>query len=332
MSVLSGKKVLLFSQFFFGYEKIIANKMKDLGAEVALYDEMSIKKPLERAILKISPILFSFRTNQYYKSIINLEREISYDYVLFIDCEMPTELVMRECRKAFPNAKLCLHLWDSVENLKGIVKKFKYFDYISSFDKEDAQQYDLTFRPLFFGDDYRVKREDVSLDEYEYDLSFIGTIHSDRYDIINKLNKVTAKMYVYPYLQSKFIYFFYRIIKKEFRNSRITDFEYSKLDSKTIAGIVERSKAILDIQHPNQTGLTIRTIEMLGMKKKIITTNADIKNYDFYNANNICIIDRQTPYVPDMFYSSNYEEIPENIYEYYSIDSWIWGVLGIGNG
>ena len=36
----------------------------------------------------------------------------------------------------------------------------------------------------------------------------------------------------------------------------------------------------------------MRTIEMLGALK-MITTNAEIQNYDFYHPNNICIVDRE---------------------------------------
>ena len=46
--------------------------------------------------------------------------------------------------------------------------------------------------------------------------------------------------------------------------------------------IVTNSKCVLDSAQANQNGLTIRVIEMLGAKKKIITTNEDVVNYDFY--------------------------------------------------
>jgi len=71
---------------------------------------------------------------------------------------------------------------------------------------------------------------------------------------------------------------------------------------------------------------------MLGMKKKLVTTNSDIVNYDFYNERNICVINRSSPVIPEEFYKTEYEEIPESIYEYYSIGQWVLGVLGVCNG
>lgn len=57
------------------------------------------------------------------------------------------------------------------------------------------------------------------------------------------------------------------------------------------------SKAQIEIQHPSQKGLTTRAFESLGTKTKLITTNPAIRQYDFYNSNNILIIDRNNPVI-----------------------------------
>ena len=109
-------------------------------------------------------------------------------------------------RKAFPNAKFCLHLWDSVRNLKGVDKVFSFFDFITSFDSEDCKKYKLKFRPLFFCDEYR----NIESDNKSYDFVFIGTIHSDRYKVIKKLKDSLDEKYqnfYYLFLQNKFIYY-----------------------------------------------------------------------------------------------------------------------------
>jgi len=328
-NALQDIKILLFSQYFFGYEEKIAKKMRELGAEVSLYDEMSVNTPFERALLKISSSVFKNKTKKYYDDILEKEKSNRYDYVVFIDCEMPTANVLKKYKRNFKEARFCLHMWDSIDNLKGVADKFKFFDHITSFDRKDATVHKLGFRPLFFCDEYRATAEKR---EYKYNLSFIGTIHSDRYSIIKELKNNTTNFYLYPYLQSKFIYYFFKWTKKEFRYTKITDFRFDKIDSLTIAGVVNESSAILDIQHPMQTGLTMRTLEMLGMNKKIVTTNIDIKNYDFYNPNNICIIDRKKPVVPNEFYNREYEYLDNNIYEYYSIGQWILDVLGVCHG
>ena len=47
------------------------DKMIELGADVILFDEMSIKKPIERAFLKVNPRIFTIKTRAYYEKILN---------------------------------------------------------------------------------------------------------------------------------------------------------------------------------------------------------------------------------------------------------------------
>ena len=94
----------------------------------------------------------------------------------------------------------------------------------------------------------------------------------------------------------------------------------SKLD---VLNVIGKSKSIIDIQHPLQPGLTMRTIEIIGAKKKLFTTNKDVENYDFYNRNNIFIINRNEPKLDFSFLKKDYEDIDETIYEKYSLSSWI---------
>ena len=66
----------------------------------------------------------------------------------------------------------------------------------------------------------------------------------------------------------------------------------------------------------------MRTIETLGAKKKLITTNKQIIEYDFYNPANVLVVDRKNPVIPDVFMITPYVEIPQEIYNKYYIDSW----------
>ena len=62
---------------------------------------------------------------------------------------------------------------------------------------------------------------------------------------------------------------------------------------------------------------------MIGMKKKIITTNRDIVNYDIYDPQNILVISREDVNIPTLFFKSAYKELNEQIYKKYHIKSWI---------
>jgi hypothetical protein len=327
---IRGKRILFLAPSFFGYEIKIKDKMERMGAEVDFYDERSVTKAIDRALLKIVPSLFNKKTSRYYDGILKTCKNNKYNYIFVIKCDMLTEKILEKFHITFPNTIFCLYLYDSVKNINGVSQKFKYFDRILSFDRQDTFEYaDMKFRPLFYIDDFKkVLRTD---NKYKYDISFFGTIHSDRYAIIKEVTDICKKMklsfYNFSYLQSKFMYYFYKITKYEFRHARKREFSFLKAISHEISDVVDESRAVLDIQHPKQTGLTMRTIEMVGMNKKLVTTNVEIKEYDFYNPNNILVIDRKNINILEGFLSTKYIPLDVNIYDKYSITAWIEDIL-----
>ncbi len=327
---INGKRILFFSPAFFKYEKIIADKMREMGADVDMYDVRSVTSAWNRALLKVCPGVFKKQSQQYYERIIEQNKKKDYDYILIVKCDMTPENILVKLRESFPHAKLCLNLWDSVKNIPGILKKLKYFDTLHSFDPADCKAIpELKFRPLFFCDHFRRELQDNK--EYLYDISFLGTIHSDRFFVIKQVQAIckqnALRCFWFLYLQSNFIYFFYWLIKKEFRGVKKKTFSFQKMSAKDVANIVDKSRIILDIQHPNQIGLTMRTIEMIGMNKKLITTNQSIKEYDFFNPDNILVVDRNKVEIPTAFLNTQYIPVPEHIYENYSLKNWILEVL-----
>ena len=89
------------------------------------------------------------------------------------------------------------------------------------------------------------------------------------------------------------------------------------------------SLCILDVEHQAQRGLTMRTIEMIGMQKKLITTNKGIGKYDFYNEDNICIIDKDEPLVPHEFWTREYKPLESDILKKYSLRAFVQDIFDI---
>lgn len=132
----------------------------------------------------------------------------------------------------------------------------------------------------------------------EYDLSFIGTIHSDRYKIVSELREQAQKegfnVYVYLYIQHKVLFFYRKLFYRNFRMAKMKDFHFKSISTKDVAQIFLKSKAVLDINHPKQEGLTMRTFEVLSTGARLITTNRDILTYDFYDPALIALFDRNS--------------------------------------
>lgn len=327
------KKVLLFSPHFFGYGEAIADKIKSYGAEVHYHDERPGNDFMTKALIRIDKSLLNRKIHKYYKNIIGSLKADHYDYVLFLNLEAISEKDLFELKRMQSNAVFIMYMWDSVKNKKHTASLLPYFDLKHTFDKDDSenQSYEsFNFRPLFFLDEYRNLRKDVSK---EADILFVGTVHSDRYQLLMKIRNLCESMGkktdFFMFFQSKKLFYARKASDKSFAKAKIGDFQFVPLTKEKLIRKLERSKVVLDIQHPSQTGLTMRTIEMIGAEKKIATTNSRIKDYDFYNPNNILCLDRNNIELNESFFETEYEALNEDVYHSYSIEGWLEVIFSI---
>jgi hypothetical protein len=326
---LEGKHILLFAPSFFGYEKHICDRLREMGAVVDFFDERPSNNLFTKLLIRFKRILISATIKRYYDKVFSQVKSKTYDYILVINIEaMPYDFIAK-LRAINHNAKFILYMWDSIAYKPRLTQYVPMFDSVYSFDKDDCDNVStIKFRALFYLNHYADIADKC---DYSYDLAFIGTAHTDRFTIMKQLLKIlnerTLSVYTYFYMQNKLVYFMYKRTNDNFKDTKVSDFHYRALPSEDIMDIISRSRIVIDIQGPNQRGLTIRTIEMLGAARKLITTNKRIRDYDFYNPNNILIIDRENPYIPQAFLDTDYTPIDEDIYKRYSLDWWIEEIM-----
>jgi hypothetical protein len=318
--LLKDQRILIICPKFFGYENRIAEKLEELGSMVALIDDRPNNSILMKLIMRYFPFLCRKYLNDYYKKMI----DDIYTQILVINAESISYENVCYLKKKTKANRLILYMWDSLENKKKILPVIKFFDKCLTFDLDDAKKWNLIFRPLFFTSGL----DNDNFISGKYDVSFIGTGHSDRAIFIEAIKsqcKILGLSYFfYLYFQRPLIYYFYKIFKrKQFKNIKKNYFHYKPIGYEEYINISKNTNVIIDIEHPKQSGLTMRTFEMLGKNKKIITTNNNMKKYDFYRDNNICIIDRNNPVIDIKFFENKYEELPERLYYKYSIYGWL---------
>jgi len=328
MSFLKDKKVLMFAPKFFGYENEISKKIKEKCAECIFFDERAEPTIFEKICIRLNYRKIIMRKiSSYYQEIINTFSEDYFDYVIFFNPETITVELIKKLKEKQKSAKFVLYMWDSFENKPHTQELLSFFEKKYSFNKKDCDGCEIKFRPLFFIDTYDSDRKPLLNNKNEIDIGFIGTIHSDRYKILMKLRMLAEKSGLktsyYMFFPNKLLYYKYKFENWTKEKIRINDFKFVSLDSSEVLAYLSKCKTVIDIQHPKQIGLTMRTIEMLGLKKKLITTNTDIVNYDFYNKNNICVIDRDNIEIDKSFFLSDFDYDNDNCREKYSLDFFI---------
>ena len=158
-------------------------------------------------------------------------------------------------------------------------------------------------------------------DRADYDVAFIGTAHPKKYgfvqEVVEQCEGLLDRKYIYHFLPSRLLYARHKLLSEDYRRAAYSQFHFDALTPEETEEVVSRSWCMLDSPQDGQRGLTMRTMECLGARRKIITTNEEIMGYDFYRKENVYVyrgrMDRKDPF------SSEYVDLPEDIYEKYSL-------------
>lgn len=320
MADLINKKILLFYPFGATkhYGDSIKNELIKKGAYVVGYDERPSQHPIVKAVIRVLkkkvPTLFS----AYIKKIIRNNRDFNFDYILVLRGEAFTAETVSLLKTAYKNAKLILYLWDILKSTK-LEDVIPFFDKALSFDPDDVKNNSgLILRPTFFMPQYEMLKKHAIK---KYDIVFIGTLHSNRYQTLqilkDYLEKNSLSYLFYLYVPSKLAY-----IKNKYLDGipvNEEEIHYDPISLDKTLDIIANTKCILDLNFTGQKSLSMRAFESMISKTKYITTNPEIKSYDFYSEKNILLIDINDITIPNEFINSPFEDVPYSILEKYSV-------------
>ena len=327
------KQLLLIAPVFFDYYKEMIKEAEVLGYDVDYVCDAPSNTNISKALGRINKKFIEGATMKYYlKSVLPRVEKKKYDIVLIVGgmTFAFTPSMIGRIKELNPQARFVMYQWDSEKNLPYSTGIHQYIDQLYTFDLNDCEKMDkYKFLPLFYTRTY----EEIGkkkIEQYDYDCSYVGTAHPQKYRDINSISNtvkdIMPKQFIYHYMPSKLKYLYHKLFAPEFKRAKLDDFKMTKLSTNEVMKIFEKSKCILDAPQAGQTGLTIRTIECLGAKRKLITTNKDIVKYDFYNENNILIFDGLIDKNAS-FFTSNYQDIDKKIYEKYSLREWLFYML-----
>lgn len=319
------KTVLYIGESYLGYEikvkKLIEEK---LGYNVIYVDltqfEYNYKNIFEKIYAKIY-FLFTKKKYRKEKMIDSLLKEVKkvehkIDIIFFIRA---TDRLERFVKYLYSlNKYMIYHQWDSLKKLKDTGKCIKYFNKASTFDRQDAIDNNIKFLPNFYINDKKLDENKL-----EYDL-FTIISHGKNGKRIDILEKIALK------LKNKGIKYKFLV----YTNENNVESKNLTIIKKPISleenyHFMKKSKIILEIgDNFKQGGLSFRAIDSIGLKKKLVTNYDFIKDYDFYDENNIFVLNSDLE-IPDEFFKSEYRILDDSIYIKYSGETWIKEVFSI---
>ena len=251
-------------------------------------------------------------------------REISQikpeDKVLFFAVENLKELLILD--KEVPAQERSVYIWNPVVTInRNIFSKIEYFIFMNllkmnifTFDQNDAKRYWFKYAKQVYKypllNSYQTKVIPNSV-------FFIG---KDKHR-----NKELAKMASLLKSISAQPNFYILKEKRTEEEPILKDFYHNEgMAYYQVLACIRESACLLEILQKGQSGITLRTLEAMFWHKKLITTNEEIRNFDFYNPCNIFIYTQETK-AEDLkdFIQTPFVPIQKSITDDYEINKWI---------
>lgn len=304
-------KILIIAEHFFGYEERIKNRLQQRNYEVDL-KYLFVPSSSDRIKKKIFGK--DYPLDAYYEKL--LDHRKNYDFLLVINGKnMPVRFV-EKLSSTLMNASKVLYIWDDMENLDQTEAFYQIFDRKYTYSKFDADKSSgISFLPFFFS-------HDTENYDREIDVSFVGSLHSDRYKTITQFKRNNPSLNCSFYLYTDVMSYL-----KYCTGTPVNEVKFKKLDYEKYISLLSKSKAVLELPHPTQKNITTRAIEALGTRTKLITTSVAVKEYDFYNPNNIFILNEENGSELKEWINVGYEENDAKVREKYTMDSWLDHIL-----
>ncbi len=311
------KKILFVAPDYYGFHDVIFDALKKYsGHEVTMVISNPIYK-YKNAGEKITNFFMKTFLKKNLKTINNQKNLLSLlqsnsDIDLAI-INRPDILTDEQLKIVTGNAKRSAAIyWDSFAKIPQ-EHTLHFFDKAFSFDETDCKRYHMVKNNNFY---FVTEKKDHE----KWDIFFIGT-YDKRFPDLVKILSYLKENFSHLKVKSQIYSYHTQEIPDDLKENIILTNKIVPFNEAYVYN--QDTKVILDLAHRHQKGLSFRPFEAMGLRKKLITNNPDIVNYDFYNPNNILVIDMDTINIPKGFFETPYEDLPEDIYKKYSIESWV---------
>ena len=310
-------RICLISFDYWGFDSYILKELEEKGYEVShinlnnfRYTYPSLPKRIGNFFSKL---LFKKNIKRLKRQeyVLNeLEKLGPMDRILVIRPDLLDSDTHEKIR--LKTKQYIAYLYDSTKRFPVDHLLDGLFDKVYSFDENDVEQYGFTHITNYI---YLPKKELVAHKQYEQKV-FIVISGDERLKTLNKIAEQLDKANI----SHKFIV---KASRKPGVLYSTIEYTNNEIWHDKLCYLLNQSEVFLDLIRHDHNGLSFRVFEALAHQKKLITTNASIKNYDFYNPKNIYIIDADNPQIDPAFFLGEYEPIPDGIYQKYTIKEWV---------
>ena len=247
----------------------------------------------------------------WYKDLQSFSKIIVFDSTAWLD----PALLRNINRHKNPDAKCYLYSWNIVRDKQVVLghlaacRKYGFSYY--SYDENDCKQYGFRFNTIMYDENLRLPERALTSD-----MLFLGFL-KDRKAKMLALHQIISDAGMKP----EFV-----IVENGNQHEDLPfTIRHSYVNYADYLDMVSQSKAILDITQQGQNGFSMRVMESIFLNKKLVSTNMALLSANFYDPNNILVIDLQNPdeEALTVFLRSEFHPYSQETRHYYSVGSWI---------
>ncbi|WHF51236.1 hypothetical protein QGN23_12465 [Chryseobacterium gotjawalense] len=259
-------------------------------------------------------LVANFKQNEFLKLADDLKQ--NFDYVLVIrPDEFPIPFIEKFRNKT---SKLIAYQWDGIEKFPEVKNYFSLFDSFFCFEEvKDVENVKKITNFYFDFDDFKSTQPiQKNMRPVFY---FVGLDWENRRKKIDNFvqfaveNNISLNFYLQEF------------DKNENKNPNITYIK-KRISFAENLEFVKKADVLLDFVDPRHDGLSIRFFEGMYYKKKVITDNKMVRNYEFYHPSNILVLENNYQDI-DEFLKIPYYEISDKIVKKYGFSSWIKKII-----
>ncbi|MFP3598996.1 hypothetical protein [Chryseobacterium sp. SIMBA_029] len=316
-------KICLISFDFWHYDEHIVKKLNEKGIDachinIGAFTHKNSGERLKNTFSKV----FLGKNLKYHKRqdfiLESLEKIGRQDQILVINPEAIEERIHQKIRE-YTDRNIA-YLYDSVAR-NPVKHLLHYFDTVFSFDDEDVKNFGFEKITNYNYLEYLpAAKQNPKLDLFyitSHDKKRLSVLNT----LINKLEPLNIKFEVITAGKKSWKNQLIQIF--DTKNIEILKFRTKNIPHHSLPYYYKNTKVILDLMRCNQTGLSFRIFEAMALEKKIIADNPAIKNYDFYNPENILILNEDFNNIEKDFFEKPYEKLPDEVYYKYTLDNWV---------
>lgn len=171
---------------------------------------------------------------------------------------------------------------------------------IATYDERDALQYNLRWHQQFFCINY-LKTTSLRTADCVYDFFFTGYQKNRKTEIDNV-----------------------QLLLKEYRcRFHVVHSNADYIPYTHYLQLAAKSRCIVEIIHPGDNSCTLRPLEALALGRKLLTNNADVRQFSFYHPQNIFILGVDSLSDLPQFLSAPLSALPSSVVDSYDISDWL---------